>query len=98
MDAVRITKYNVHTIMLNAGIDSGMLMKSSDAECCSMSAYRCRDACNKYGLSSDDRLVGKERGGACVLYRLYNIVNNTYEYDILYAPEHLAVEPEVGEL
>lgn len=98
MGAVRITSDNVHTIMLNAGIDESMLMKESDSKKCSMSGYRCRDACDKYGISGDECLVGKERAGACILYRLYNIINDNGDYSELYSPEHLAVCQQVGEL
>ena len=98
MGAVRITSDNVHTIMLNAGIDESMLMKEANAEHCSMSGYSCRDACDKYGLSDYEHLVGKTRGGACVLYRLYNIINDNIDYSELYSPEHLAVCQQVGEL
>lgn len=98
MGAVRITSDNVHTIMLNAGIDESMLMKESDTELCSMSGYRCGDACDKYGLSGDECLVGKERAAACILYRLYNIINDNVYCNELYSPEHLAVCQQVGEL
>lgn len=98
MGAVRITSDNVHTIMLNAGIDESMLMKEANKGHCSMSRYSCRDACDKYGLSGDECLVGKRRAGACVLYRLYNIINDNSDCSELYSPEHLAVCQQVGEL
>ena len=98
MAAVRVTKSNVHTVMNNTGIDSSMLMKESDAKYCGMSNYKCRDACDKYGLSSDLDHAGNGRGGACILYRLYNIVNDRGHYDVLYAPEHLTIDQVVGEL
>lgn len=98
MGAVRITSDNVHTIMLNAGIDESMLMKEANSEHCSMSGYRCVDACDKYGISGDECLVGKKRAGACILYRLYNIINDNVDCRELYSPEHLAVYQQVGEL
>ena len=98
MGAVRITSDNVHTIMLNAGIDESMLMKESNKGHCSMSRYSCRDACDKYVISGKTDRVGKNRGGACTLYRLYNIVNNTGAFDELYTTEEMAAIQQVGEL
>ena len=91
MKAVRVTSENVGQIMLNLGITSDMLMHRPKYNLCQLtkSMSSCNGECEKYGLSVDRCSVGESRNGACVLYRLYNIVNGFNWDEQLYAPEHL---------
>ena len=98
MDAVRVTQYNVDAVMENAGITHDMLISDSRAEDCSLCGDRCDGECDKYGISGHEKFVGESRDGACVLYRLYNIMNGVGYADALYVRDDMAEPIQVGEL
>ena len=99
MRAVRVTSKNVDHIMLNLGITSDMLMSKPLFNLCKLakSKLRCNGECEKYGLGACIDSIGLGRGGACILYRLYNIVNGRQRDDLLFAPEHL-IESECEDI
>ena len=91
MNYVEVTPRNVVEIMSNLGISKSMLLSvASSGRCKKINGFDCNDrhaSCNKYWLSDEPELVGKDRGGACPLYRLHLILNNKYSADYrLYAP------------
>ena len=98
MDAVMVTKSNVVAVMDNAGITHDMLISNSSADVCSLCGDRCNDECDKYGISGNEAFVGETRAGACILYRLYNIVNKAGFDDVLYVRDDMAKPIQVGEL
>ena len=92
MNYVEVTQSNVAEIMSNLGISKSMLLPMANSDLCKeINGFDCnnnrRASCDKYSLSSEPELVGKDRGGACPLYRLHLIFNNNNRSDYrLYAP------------
>lgn len=86
-----ITKGTVKSVMSQLGITEDMLMVSPSAYLCKLLVNNsCRGECSKYLLSELRDMAGtKDRNGACVLFRLHNILHNTRDSQLLYAPIEL---------